>query len=119
MAVLRESLKSLKVEGMEASSELPVPYDLQSNGGTEGGAKLVKQKLATLRACLEERVGYRVPPTHPLMTWLVSHAAMVLTYCIVMSSYHRLRGRPFGGRWVAFGEKVSYRRDNSDAIRRF
>ena len=35
MAVLRESLKSLKVEGMEASSELPAPYDPQSNGGTE------------------------------------------------------------------------------------
>ena len=123
MAMLRESLKSLKVEGMEASPELPPPYDSQSNGGTEVGVKLVKHKLATHRSCLEERIGRRILPTHPLMSWLVSHTAMVLTYCIVgsdgMSAYHLLRGRPFGGRWVSFGEIVQYRRDNSDAIRGF
>ena len=64
MLVLREILSGLKMEGVEASSELPVPYDPQSNGGTEVGVKLVKHKLATLRRCLERTIGFRAPPPY-------------------------------------------------------
>ena len=93
MAVLSETLAGLKVEGLEASSELPVPYEPQSNGGTEVGVKLVKNKFATLRRCLERTIGFRIPPLHPLMAWMSMYAAQVITYCIIgedgMSAYHR------------------------------
>ena len=111
------------MEGMEATSELPVPHDPQSNGGTEIGVKLVKNKLTTFRRCLESRIGYRVPPLHPLMGWLCMHVSMIVTYCAAgpdgLSAYHRLRGRPFSGRWVCFGEQVNFRRSEKDGIRGF
>ena len=54
LALLRASLAILKVEGLDASPELPTPRDPQANGGTEIGVKHVKGKLATFRCCLDK-----------------------------------------------------------------
>ena len=121
LKLLAETLKVLKVEGLDqACEEHPVPYDSKSNGGIEVGCRLVRGMTTTLRSFLEDRIGHRIPPAHPSMSWLVSHAATIITYNVCgedgMSAYHRIRGRPFGGNWISFGEKVRFRmgRDASD-----
>ena len=46
--------------------------------------------------------------SHPVMTWLVQHAAD----CISKSAHERLKGKPFRRHIVEFGEKVHYKRSN-------
>ena len=51
--LLKDSLKALRVEGMDrACEEHPPPYDPQSNGGIEIGVKLVKGQMRTMRSSL-------------------------------------------------------------------
>ena len=79
--LLREALKVLRVEGVEqAAEEHPPPYDPQSNGAIEVGVKLVKGHFKTMRSSLEARVGFKIPVKHPVMEWLIVHAAGVLTW---------------------------------------
>ena len=69
--------------------------------------------LRTMQLFLETTIGFRVPSAHPIMTWLVSHSADVLTQQVLgidgKSAYHRIRGRAFGGRTIAFGENCRYK----------
>ena len=68
--LLKESLKALRVEGLDqAGEEHSLPYDPQANGGAEIGVKLVKGQLKTLRSSLEARVGFKIPVAHPINTW--------------------------------------------------
>ena len=97
--LLTETLKSLRVEGLEqVCEEHPPPYDPQSNGGIEIGVKLIKGQLRTMRSDLESRVGFRILVAHPIITWLVGHAANVMTLLVkgkdCRTAYQRVRGRP-------------------------
>ena len=113
--LLADTLKSLRIDGVveQALEEHPPPYDPQSNGGIETGVKLIKGHLRTHRSALEARVGYKVPVAHPLMSWLVSHVANILTWYSVgrdgRTAYHRVRGRPFNGKLLLFGEYCRYK----------
>lgn len=103
--LLADTLKSLRVEGLEqACEEHPPPYDPQSNGQIEVGVKLVKGQLRTMRSALESKVGFRIPVAHPLISWLVSHAANVLSWYSRgrdgRAAYQRVRGRPFSSFFV-------------------
>lgn len=100
---LKESLKALRVEGLEqAAEEHPPPYDPQSNGGIEIGVKLVKGHLKAMRSALQEKAGHKIPIAHPLLTWLVEHCANVITWLARgkdgRAAYQRVRGRPFNGK---------------------
>ena len=100
VALLREALKALRVEGVEqVSAENPPPYDPQSNGGTEIGVKLVKNMWKVLRSCIERRLGFVVPSSHPVMHWMVRHAADLRNWRVKghdgKTAYERVRGRPF------------------------
>ena len=59
---------------------------------------------------LEERVGNRVPPRHPLTPWLLEHTALVLNACVRgpdgLTPWARARGRAMGLRVFEFGECV-------------
>ena len=59
---------------MEHSAE----HESQSNGGTECGIRAVRGMFRTIKLCLEERIGQKIPPTHPLPAWPVEHAALLL-----------------------------------------
>ena len=112
--LLRESLKALRVEGLDqAGEEHPPPYDPQANGGAEIRVKLVKGQLKTLRSSLEARVGFKIPVAHPINTWLVEHAADILTWISKgqdgKTAYHRVRGRAFNGKLLLFGETCRYK----------
>ena len=63
---MKESLKGLRVEGLEqAAEEHPPPYDPQANGGIEVGVKLVKGHLKTMRSALQRKICFEIPVAHP------------------------------------------------------
>lgn len=95
------------------SSEHSAEHDSQSNGGTGFGLRVVRGVFRTVKFCLEERLGMHIPPTHPLMTWLVEHAALLFNAKQVgedgKATRSRLRGRDFGQTLIGFGEGVLYK----------
>ncbi len=88
-------------------------YDSQANGGTEVGIRALRGQFRTLRLCLERRVGRRIPARHPLTSWLLEHTALLLNASVRgedgLTSWARVRGRPFGQRLIGFGESVLWK----------
>ena len=77
--LLKESLAACKVAGVDqVGEEHPPPYDSQANGSVEGAVKAVRGRLRTMVLCLEKRLGKQIPPRHPIMAWLVPHAAFII-----------------------------------------
>ena len=101
-------------------SENPPEYDPQSNGNAEVGVQLLKGHLRTMRSSLEEQLGYRVPARHPLVAWLVQHAADVLTWTIKghdgQTAYQRVRSKPFVTRLMAFGEMCRFKNRSHEPL---
>ena len=66
-----------------------------------------------MKRCLESRLRRRMPVDHPVMAWLVKHAAWVLTIRVRgtggKTSYERLRGNPFGRTDDGFGAICLFR----------
>ena len=115
LKVLKDSLTSLRFEVADADTlqeEHAVPYDSNTNGDAENAVKQLQKQLRTVKLCLESRVRQRIPNQHPLLSWLVEHAAWMLTTLSLgpdgFTSYQRVRGRDFGKRLVGFGERVLY-----------
>ena len=78
LKVLKDSLKTARVEIAEPEQiqdEQAIKYDSKSNGDVENAVKQVTKLLRTLKICLEKRMGKKIPTSHPLLTWLVEHAA--------------------------------------------
>lgn len=75
--------------------------------------KLLKGHVRSLRSSLEDNIGYRVPVRHPVMSWLVRHAANVVTWCAKghddQTAYQRVRLRQFTTRLLGFGEVCSFK----------
>ena len=114
--LLKESLRNIKTEvsGMEqAGFEHPPPYDSRANGSVENACKQLKGQLRTMKLGLEMRLQRRVPEEHPLIAWLVEHAAWLLTARLRgedgKTPYQRIRGRPCTKKLVEFGERVLYK----------
>ena len=118
---LKETLAVLKVSGLDqAGEEHSPPYDSQANGSVENAVKLVKCRLRTLKLCLERRIGKKIPPRHPIMTWLAPHAAAILRYRARgddgKTPHERVRLRPFNIRLVGFGERCSYKSRSKEPL---
>ena len=113
VAMIGEALKGLKVNLIDAAAEGSVPYDPQTNGAAESAVRLAKGMLIVHRRGLERRIQAKIPPTHPLMTWLVAHAVMLRTLCVRgddgHTPYERLRGSPFRNEMYGFGEFVRFK----------
>ena len=85
-----------------------------SNGAAQPGVKLVSGQLLVLKSCLEAKRGHRIPATHPMLTWLVSHAADVRTFRVKdrvtqRSAYQAAKGRAFATRLLCFGESCRFK----------
>ena len=120
--LLKESLKSLRVEGLEQASEEHSPeYDPRANGIAENTVGAIKGVLRTNVIALEERLGHRVPPDHPLMSWLVSYCAYMMTVRIRgtdgQTAFERIRVRPFTTKLPEFGECVRYKFNKRDTMK--
>ena len=112
--LLAEALRDLRIQGLEQTLEEHSPeYDPQANGSAEVGVRLLKGHLRTLRSCLESRLGFRVPVRHAVMSWLVRHAAALVTWCAKghdgQTAYQRVRGREFRTKLLSFGECCSFK----------
>ena len=58
-------------------------------------------------------VGFRIPVRHPLVAWMIPHAANLVTWCARghdgQTAYQRVRHREFTTRLLGFGETCSFR----------
>ena len=114
VVLLQESLRQLKVHGLDqVMAENSPEYDPQANGNAEVGVKLLKGMFRTHRSCLEERIGFRIPAKHPIMTWLVRHVGDIMNWTVKghdgKTAYERVRGKEFRTRLPGFGELVRYK----------
>ena len=115
MKLLFETLRDLRVKGEfdQVMSENSPEYDPQSNGNAELGVKQGFGMFRTHKGLLEEHIGAQIPCKHPLTAWLTQWAGDILNWTKkdsdVLTPYHRVRGKPFTTRPVAFGECVQYK----------
>ena len=121
--LLKESLKSLRieVEGLEQASEEHSPeYDPQANGIAEQTVGEIKGLLRTHVLAIEERLGHRIPPDHPLVAWLVSHVAFLVSIQTRgedgQIAFERVWVRPFTTRLPEFGECVRFKLNKKDQM---
>ena len=95
-------------------------YDSQANGSAEVGVKLVKAMVRTMHSELGRELGFRVPVRHPLISWLVRHAANTLTWTVKghdgVTAYQRVRGKPFRTRLMTFGEQCRFKLRSHEPI---
>ena len=82
----------------------------QSNGFAERSVQLVEDQARTMKAALEDRLGQRIAAAHPLMRWLIHHAATLLTKFHLgadgRTAYMRMHGRKPMERICEFGERI-------------
>ena len=65
--------------GLQVVPEVPPAHEPQSNGMIENGVQVVKGMIRTLMLALEGRIQGDIPVHHPVMLWLVEHAAELVT----------------------------------------
>ena len=95
--------------------ENSVPGDSKTNGAAERAVKAVGEQVRVLRAGLQSRLDMVIRTSHPMLTWLVQHAADCLSKYQVgedgKTAYERLKGKKFSRPLVEFGEKVHYKKN--------
>ena len=79
-------------------------------------SKTVARACASTSCRLQERLGWVIRSSHPVITWLVQHAADCISKYWVSedgkSAHERLKEKPFSRYTVEFDEKVLYKRSN-------
>ena len=96
-----------------AVPEESAPGESQSNGAAERAVQLVEDQVRTLKLALEHQIGVKVPMEHPIMMWLIEHAAMTLTNFHPgsddnLTGYERLHGHAYNARMPEFGESIMW-----------
>lgn len=112
-AVLEESIKQAGRQGVEqATPESSAVGQSQSNGRAENTVGQLEDLVRTYNAALEDRIGERIPSTHPITSWLVGHAASVHHRYVVgddgRTPYEAMHGQRFRGNLAEFGGQVFY-----------
>ena len=87
--------------------------DSQSNGTAERAVQSVEGMVRTMKLDLEEKLGVPIPCAHPIMSWMVEHAAETLNRYLVgedgKTPYERLRGKKYRGEMYEFGRWMMHR----------
>ncbi len=95
-----------------ASAQTPA-HDHQSNGHVEKAVRDVKDQLRVMRFALAGHLGAVVSLSSPVVDWLVTWAAELITGARIghdgMTAYRRLRGRDWEPRLAEFAEQVHAR----------
>ena len=94
----------------QVGEKRPPPYDSRANGAAvESAVKQVRGRLRTTVLCLEKRFG-KTPPRHPVMAWMVPHAASIIRHRVRgpdgKTPYERVMMRPWRNELVGFTEKI-------------
>jgi hypothetical protein len=113
LKLLEHALTEARMEVVDLEQiyqEHPNAYDSSGNGDIEAAVKQLTGILRTNKLDLERRIGMRIPQSHPMMSWLVSYAAWMLTVRVVgedgLTAYQRVRHKSFAKRLVPIGESV-------------
>ena len=111
--VIERALIALKASGVDAPREGSVPHDPQTNGAAESAVRLIKGQLRAMLLGLERQIKARTPLDHPIVAWLVCHAAMVRTLQVIgtdgLTAHQRARGGPGTTKLMSFGEICRYK----------
>ena len=111
--VFEQSVTGLKAHGVDAAREGSVPYDPQTNGAADNAVKLIKGQSRALLLGLERQIKARIPLDHPIIPWLVCHAATVRTLQVVgpdgLTAHQRARGGQGSNKLMTFGEICRYK----------
>jgi hypothetical protein len=103
---------SLRPESRSVTSHSGVG-DSKGNGLAERAVQQVEEMVRVHKLAVETRIKEKLPVNHPMMGWLVEHAADVLNRYSVgqdgRTPYQRLKGRKFMGNMLEFGSPVMFR----------
>lgn len=115
MKTLQEEVKSRMTE--RTILENSPAGESQSNGVAERAVQAVSEHARVLRSALQNRLGVALGCKHPVIAWLVEHAASCISRYHVgfdgKTAYERVKGKKFHQEIVEFGEKVMYRKGKS------
>ena len=83
----------------------------QSNGRAERSVQQLQDLVRTYKSALESRLNWRVPTSHPIIHWMVEHAASVFNRYVTNSDgvtpYQLMHGQRFKGSWQNSKNKYS------------
>ena len=90
-----------------------------SNGVAERSIREIEQQVRTMRSALEARWGVRLQGQHPMFTWMVEYAAVLVNRFLVgrdgKTAYERSRGKRARTSGMEFGERVLWKKKVADA----
>ena len=112
---IRELLDAAKRERMEPIElmleESPVGQHT-SNGEVENTAQVIQGQLRTLRLGLQSRYQTKLRADHPVMPWVIKHAAVLINICKVgedgRTAWERRKGQKFNRQLPEIGECVLF-----------
>ena len=112
--VVGDILKGLRIQQLDsAAAEGSVPHDPQTAGAAEVAVRNLKGQFRAMHLTLDRFLDRHVPISHPLIPWLVEHAAFVRLIGHVgrdgKSAYNRIRGTENTLRLPFFGERVRHK----------
>ena len=112
--VLIEALRELRIHGVaQVLEEHPPEYNPQAKGAAEFGVNLLKGHFRTIRSGLQSKIGFRGPGRHPLVAWMIRHAAGLIAWCPKghdgQTAYRRVQSRAFSKHRMASGESCSFK----------
>ena len=88
-----------------------------SNGVVERAVQSVEQQVRVMKDAIERRWGLKVPIAHPVITWLVEYASLLLNRFEVgrdgKTAYERCKGKPAKTLGIEFGEVILWKRKPS------
>ena len=99
---IRELIASVRRErpaGVEIMIEESPVGEHQTNGEVERAIQSVQELMRTMKMALQSRYKRRIRGDHPVLPWLVKHAAMIINLCKVgndgRTAYERRKGKRF------------------------
>ena len=101
--------------------ENPPVGDSQANGFIENANGIIKTQVREMKDALDTRLGEKLPPDSPVITWLVQYAAVLWSRYAVSkdgkTAYERIRGKQCVRPIAEFGERIHYRPLKGDPVR--
>ena len=86
------------------------PGESQSNGIAERAIQDLVDHIRVMKLALETKLNVKLPCSHPIMAWLVKHAAYLLNRCQLgtdgRTPWGRLHGKEASERICEFGERI-------------
>ena len=90
----------------------------KSNGEVENTAQVIQGQLRTLRLGLQSRYQMRLRADHPVMPWVIKHAASLINICKVgedgRTAWETRKGKKFNRQLPEIGGRVWFLRALSE-----